>query len=75
MIRHPLWWVIGCTSALLLSVLLANEKEATQNDATIRFSERLISDKYSYAYGLAAADLDGDVDIVATAWAQGDRVV
>src|SRR3954452_5451706 len=37
--------------------LLAGEK------APPRFTEHLIADKYGYAYGLAAADLDNDGDL------------
>jgi hypothetical protein len=38
-----------------LGLLLADDKKPAT-----RFSEHLIADKYSYAYGVAAADLDGD---------------
>ena len=30
---------------------------------TVRFSERLIADKYGYAFGVAAHDIDGDGDL------------
>src|SRR5262249_14516250 len=33
---------------------------AEENEAPIRFTEQLILDRYGYAYGLAAADIDGD---------------
>jgi hypothetical protein len=34
----------------------------------VRFSEHLIMDRYGYAYGIAAADLDGDgrIDLVSS---------
>jgi hypothetical protein len=37
-------------------------------DDAIHFTERLISDKYGYAYGIAAADLNGDgyIDLVSS---------
>lgn len=53
--------------AMLFSTLfaLAIPDPATPDEkqqASVRFSEHLIRDKYGYAYGIAAADLDGDGD-------------
>jgi hypothetical protein len=36
---------------------------AEKAEEPVRFAEELISDKYGYAYGIAAADLDGDGDV------------
>jgi hypothetical protein len=48
---------MGCVSALLVRA-----ETNRQDEPSLRFSEHLIADRYTYAYGLAAADLDGDGD-------------
>jgi hypothetical protein len=50
----PLVFLAACWT---LGILPA--KEATKG-GPVRFSEHLLMDKYGYAYGIAAADLDGD---------------
>ncbi|HMC67409.1 MAG TPA: VCBS repeat-containing protein [Gemmataceae bacterium] len=49
-------WILAVISALSL----VGSPGAGEDRPTIRFSEHLIADKYGYAYGLAAADLNGD---------------
>src|SRR5881397_3900176 len=49
-------WILAVISALSL----VGSPGAGEDRPTIRFSEHLIADKYGYAFGLAAADLDGD---------------
>src|SRR5262245_54537384 len=59
----------GSICALLVVAALAvwNCESATSDeqpsDAPVGFREHLIRDKYGYAYGIAAGDLDGDGDI------------
>src|SRR3990172_3025786 len=50
---------------LLLSVGFSSLRAQEPNPSASppRFSEHLIADKYGYAFGLAAADLDGDGDL------------
>ncbi|APZ90467.1 FG-GAP-like repeat-containing protein [Fuerstiella marisgermanici] len=45
--------------AAALDYIFAAEKPS----AAVRFSEHLIADKYAYAYGIAAADIDEDGDL------------
>jgi hypothetical protein len=64
MTRTFLGRALGIATAVgLLGVLFAGDKEAPPQEPPLRFSERLISDDYAYAYGLVAADLDGDGDL------------
>jgi hypothetical protein len=48
--------------AALAACLLPSARPAGEDKkgGTVRFTEHLIQDKYGYAYGVAAADLDGD---------------
>src|SRR5262249_19466640 len=49
--------------AVALGLLPTGEPSAGQqapNDGPLRFTEHLIQDRYGYAYGIAAVDLDGD---------------
>ena len=46
-----------------LSAALAHVFAAAKPSSAIRFSEHLIADKYAYAYGIAAADIDRDGDL------------
>src|SRR4051812_33522702 len=56
--------VIACFIALATGILLA----APADDGPVQFEEKLIRDKYGYAYGIGAADLDGDghLDLVSS---------
>ncbi len=89
MIRSPRRFVIGFRPVLLgllllLGALLAEDTApatdlatvclATVRFATVRFSEHLIADKYDYAYGLAAVDLDGDDDLDLTSVDIRDKI-
>src|SRR4051812_2573614 len=56
----PCLYCLGLIATLLLLLSLAS---AEPPEATIRFTESLIADKYGYAFGVAAADLDGDGDV------------
>lgn len=46
--------------SMMLSVDTVLSEENDNDPGPIRFTEQLIQDKYGYAYGVAAADLDGD---------------
>lgn len=48
---------------LNLAAALAHIFAAKKPTNAIRFSEHLIADKYAYAYGIAAADIDRDGDL------------
>ena len=54
---------------LLLTLALArlvagdDDRDARGPQPPIHFSEHVVADKYDYAYGLQAADLDGDGDL------------
>lgn len=56
-------------SVCLLAIALARPVDGEegagrrQTGSRVRFSERVIADRYDYAYGLQAADLDGDGDL------------
>jgi hypothetical protein len=52
-----LLFAMAASAILTLCCLHAEEAE---DDGPVRFSEHLIMDQYGYAYGIAAADLDGD---------------
>ncbi len=52
------WCCLLIVSSLEISVAMAFEDQAT-----VRFTEHLIADKYAYAYGIAAADFDDDGDL------------
>jgi hypothetical protein len=43
-------------AAVVLSAIAADRPST-------HFSEHLIADKYGYSFGIAAADLDGDLDL------------
>jgi hypothetical protein len=61
--RPHLLFPLGLTAAALaLALGPAGEGpgDPAAADGPVRFSEHLIQDKYGYAYGIAAADLDGD---------------
>src|SRR5262245_4210911 len=58
MTRCPFVALVGLAAAVTLFGGLTAEEPAKTSAA--RFSEHLIADKYGYAYGVAAADLDGD---------------
>src|SRR5439155_2743324 len=47
---------------------LSAESQTDPKGPEVRFAERLIRDKYGYAYGIAVADLNGDghLDIVSS---------
>jgi hypothetical protein len=45
------------------SLLLSSGWAADAAEPLVRFSERLIADKYGYTFGVAAYDLDGDGDL------------
>jgi hypothetical protein len=51
------------------------EKQKRQSTPT-RFSEHLIADKYAYAYGIAAADLDkdGDLDLTSADYTPNNKL-
>src|SRR6185369_9098433 len=75
--RTWLLLVLACTG-LPFYWLPAAEPEGT---GPVQFTELLIQDKYGYAYGIAAADLDGDghLDLVSAdttnntlSWFQND---
>ena len=50
-------------TALCLADDINDQSLADPPDAQGRFSEHLISNNYTYAFGVAAADLDGDGDL------------
>jgi hypothetical protein len=50
-------------AGVLLTTILALLSAGAEEENAVRFTEHLISDRYGYAYGIAAADLDGDGDI------------
>ncbi|MDB5390300.1 MAG: hypothetical protein JWM11_5946 [Planctomycetaceae bacterium] len=52
-----------CFFALLVCLVLTAVADEKPDDPPITFSEHLIADKYGYAFGVAAADLDGDGDL------------
>src|SRR5262245_54905989 len=69
MCRQPLWqrgWVLFLLS--LVAGLGALPAADPDKPAPPEFSEHLIQDGYGYAYGLAAADIDGDghLDLVSS---------
>ncbi len=55
-------------AATLAASLVLGAAGGSPDDAPIRFTEHLVRDKYGYAYGIAAADLDGDgsLDLVSS---------
>lgn len=48
---------------LILVVCASASLRAEDKTSPIRFSEHLIADKYAYAYGIAATDIDRDGDL------------
>src|SRR5439155_13639809 len=48
-------WILAVVPAFIL----VGSHPAKEDRPAVRFSEHLIADKYDYAYGLAAADLNG----------------
>jgi hypothetical protein len=52
-------------AAIVLSSLLATPGigQVKETANSIQFSEHLIAEKYAYAYGIAAGDIDGDGDL------------
>jgi hypothetical protein len=68
--RRDLGSILAFFLAPLLLTMLAlvnNHKAALSSEmhagGALQFSERLISNDYTYGYGIAAADLDGDGDL------------
>src|SRR5262245_28091150 len=59
MMRNSTRLVLGFIPVLFVLAVLFAEEQAS----AVRFSEHLIADAYDYAYGLSAADLDGDGDL------------
>ncbi len=57
-------WV-GCAASIAgpRTTVADGRENPSGGPGSIRFSEHLIADKYSYPYGIAAADLDGDGDL------------
>ncbi len=53
--QHAHWAISFIPGLLLLGVVLAAETEAPSPAARLQFSEHLISGKYTYGYGVAAA--------------------
>src|SRR6266508_1112363 len=56
----PMKAAISWVLAVIPTLLLLGAPATKEDRPTVRFSEHLIADKYGYAYGVAAADLDGD---------------
>src|SRR5438128_2348162 len=56
---------LACAGIILYFLQPAPEaaQPAAKDSGPLRFTELLIQDKYGYAYGIAAADLDGDGNI------------
>ena len=50
-------------SISLVTIVLISFSATADEPTAIRFSEHLIDDRYSYGFGLTAADLDGDGDL------------
>jgi hypothetical protein len=64
--------------AIVLSALLSRTVSGQSDDtaSSIRFTEHLIADKYAYAYGIAADDLDrdGDLDLTSADYQPHNRL-
>ncbi len=60
---------------LVASSLIATAQEKT-SPQSIQFSEHLIADKYAYAYGIAAGDIDkdGDLDLTSADYTPHDML-
>ena len=67
--RHFVAWTLVIAAAIsLLGRVSSGEELSDPKEPKVQFSEHLIHDKYGYAYGIAAADLNGDgfIDLVSS---------
>jgi hypothetical protein len=62
--RLPCFITIGslllASGWIFFAAAVADRPKPARKSHPVRFTEHLIQDKYGYAYGIAAADLDGD---------------
>src|SRR5438105_4457754 len=75
MIRTVLFAAASLSLVALCIGMAAAPEGIPRAAGPINLSERLIRDKYGYAYGIAAADFDGDgdLDVAASSWNKGNQ--